>query len=179
VSDAVEVQLKLLMLAASSGDPAAYEQLLSATADRLRNYFGRRIGRETADVEDLVQETLIAIHQRRDSYDPSLPFTAWLHAIARYKLIDHYRRTGIRSHVSADDMNDLVAVDTLAPALAGVDVERLLSILPRKQRDAIQLTRIEGFSIEEASALTGQSSSGIKVGVHRGIQRLMKKVSGQ
>lgn len=175
--DPIEVRLKVLMLAASSGNEKAYEQLLAAAAVRLRNYFGRRLGRDAAEIEDLVQDTLIAIHRRRDSYDPSLPFTAWLHAIARYKLIDHYRRTGVRSHVRLDDIDDPVAADTLAPALAAADIERLLATLTQKQRAAIQLTRIEGRSVEEAAALTGQSSSGIKVSVHRGLKKLMMKVT--
>lgn len=174
--DSVEVQLKVLMLAASSGDRKAYEQLLASSAVRLRSYFGRRLGRDAADVEDLVQETLMAIHQRRASYDPSLPFTAWLHAIAYYKLVDHYRRTGVRAHVPLDEAEELIAADTLGPAIAAADVDRLLADLPPKQREAIQLTRIEGYSVSEAAGLTGQSDSGIKVSVHRGVKRLMSKV---
>ena len=174
--DSVEVQLKVLMLAASSGDRKAYEQLLASSVVRLRSYFGRRIGRDAADVEDLVQETLMAIHQRRASYDPALPFTAWLHAIAYYKLVDHYRRSGIRTHVPLDEADELIAADTLGPAIAAADVEKLLADLPQKQREAIRLTRIAGYSVAEAAGLTGQSASGIKVSVHRGVKRLTSKV---
>jgi RNA polymerase sigma-70 factor (ECF subfamily) len=174
--DSVEVQLKVLMLAASSGNRKAYEQLLASSAVRLRSYFGRRIGRDTADVEDLVQETLMAIHQRRASYDPALPFTAWLHAIAYYKLVDQYRRSGSRAHVPLDEAAELIAADTLGPAIAAVDVEKLLAELPQKQREAIQLTRIAGYSVAEAAGVTGQSASGIKVSVHRGVKRLISKV---
>ena len=48
--------------------------------------------RGAAPAEDLVQETLIAIHSRRATYDPGQPFTAWVYGIARYKLIDEFRR---------------------------------------------------------------------------------------
>ena len=118
----------------------------------------------------------MAIHQRRASYDPALPFTAWLHAIAYYKLVDHYRRSGIRTHVPLDEADELIAADTLGPAIAAADVEKLLADLPQKQREAIRLTRIAGYSVAEAAGLTGQSASGIKVSVHRGVKRLTSKV---
>ena len=176
--DSVEVQLKVLMLAGLAGDARAHQRLLSAAAVRLRIYFGRRLGPEAPDVEDLVQETLIAIHQRRDSFNPALPFTAWLYAIARYKLVDHFRRNGIRRHVPLDDIEEPAAADDVGPALAATDVDRLLAELPRKHRAAIRLTRIEGYSVEEASELTGQSPSGIKIGVHRGLKKLTMRVRG-
>src|SRR3546814_11915938 len=87
------------MVAGLAGNAEAYHQLLEAVAQRLRVYFTRRAGADCADLEDLVQETLIAIHRKRASYDRTLPFTAWLHAIARYKLIDHLRQHGVRKHV--------------------------------------------------------------------------------
>ncbi len=173
----VEVQLKALMLAGLAGDATAHRQPLSAAAARLRNYFGNRLGQDSADVEDLVQECLIAIHQRRDSYNPSLPFTAWLHAIARYKLIDHYRRCGVRKTVPLNDAEAFATSDEPA-ILSSVDVETLLVTLPAKHREAIRLTRIEGYSVAEAAAITGQSQSGIKIGVHRGMKRLAARVMG-
>lgn len=126
-----------------------------------------------------MQETLIAIHQRRGSYNPSLPFTAWLYAIARYKLVDHYRRRGVRKHVPLDEAEEQPGHDRLTGHLAGMDVERLLNELPEKQRAAIQLTRLEGYSIAEAALMSGQSPSGIKIGVHRGMKRLMALVKGK
>src|SRR5438093_1194737 len=154
------------MLAGLAGNASAQQQLLAAAAARLRAYFGRRLGSDAPDVEDLVQETLIAIHQRRDSYNPALPFTVWLHAIAKYKLIDHYRRMGVRKQIRLDDIDELPAADALGSVLAEVDVDRLLAQLPKKHRVAIRLTRIEGYSVTEASQLTGQSPSGIKINVH-------------
>lgn len=174
----VETKLRMLMIAGLAGDAAAYRQLLSSSADRLKRYYYRRLGRDSEDVEDLVQETLMAIHQRRDSYNQSLPFTSWLHGIARYKLVDHYRRQGARSFVPVDDFDDFVADDTIEPALAAYDVEMLLAGLSERQRTAIRLTRIDGFSVAEASELSGQTEAAIKVGVHRGIKRLTALVKG-
>ena len=100
---AVEDQLRALMLAGLSGDAASYRALLEATAVRLRLYYARRIGADHIALEDLVQETLIAVHTRRATYDRNRPFTAWLHAIARYKLIDYMRSHRIHSAVPLED----------------------------------------------------------------------------
>jgi RNA polymerase sigma-70 factor (ECF subfamily) len=175
--DSIEARLKKLMLAGLAGNAAAHRRLLEAAALRLRAYFARRLDGD-ANVEDLVQETLIAVHQKRESYDRRLPFTAWLHAIARYKLIDHFRRRGVRSHVPLDQAGEIVASDDLDSRLAAADVERLLEELPERHRQSIMLTRVEGYSVAEAASMTGQSPAGVKVSVHRGIRRLMARVRG-
>lgn len=175
----MEAQLKALMLAGLAGNAEAHALLLEAAARRLKGYFARRLGHDCADLEDLVQDTLMAIHGRRASYDRALPFTAWLHTIARYKLIDHLRKRGVRKHVPLDDADALVAADECEATLASIDIARLLDDLPEKHRVSILLTRIEGHSVAEAAAMTGQSPSGVKINVHRGIKRLISRVGGQ
>src|SRR5512141_1365425 len=93
---ATEAQLRGLMRAGLRGDTAAYRALLGRLSANLRGYYkGRlaRIGRSATEAEDLVQESLLAIHTRRHTYDPGEALTPWVYAIARYKLIDHLRRT--------------------------------------------------------------------------------------
>lgn len=164
------------MLQGLAGDVAAQRRLLQGCAERLRHYYRRRlIGRE-ADAEDLVQETLFAIHQRRASYDIRQPFTAWLHAIARYKLIDHLRASQRRRTLPLGEVGELLASEDPSEAFgAAADVATLLATLPPKQEEAIRLTKLDGFSVEEAAAITGQSPSGIKVGVHRGLKALVAR----
>src|SRR5262245_6118886 len=107
-----EAELKDLMLAGLQGDSAAHRALLERLSRHLRAYYkGRlgRIGRSVAEAEDLVQEALLAIHTRRHTYDPSQLLTPWVHAIARYKLIDHLRRTrGSLADVPIDDAQELM-----------------------------------------------------------------------
>src|SRR5258705_8036285 len=91
-----EPELRTLMLAGLDGDAAAHKALLRKLSAYLRGYFkGQllRVGRGPVDAEDLVQETLIAIHTRRHTYDRSQLLTPWVHAVARYRLIDYLRRT--------------------------------------------------------------------------------------
>jgi RNA polymerase sigma-70 factor (ECF subfamily) len=130
-------------------------------------------------VEDLVQEVLIAIHRKRASYAPGLPFTAWLHGIARHRLIDHFRREGRRVTVPLGDVAELQDPGDAERAMAAADLETLLATLPAKQAAAIRLTRISGYSVSEAAAQSGQSVSSVKVNVHRGLGRLIARINGK
>ena len=85
------------MLRSLDGDAAAYRELLGELYARLQTYFGRRLRPDRGQAEDLVQETLMAIHAKRATFQRGLPVTAWAYAIARYKLVDHLRREG-RAH---------------------------------------------------------------------------------
>lgn len=158
------------MLAGLSGDAASYRRLLAALTAHLRAYYLRRVG--AAMAEDLVQETLIAIHTKRATYDPAMPFTAWLHAIARYKLIDHFRRSKVRRTLPLEEADSVFAEEQAEAATAKRDVEMLLARLPKSKRDLVRQTKIEGLSTAEAAERTGLSESGVKVGVHRALKAL-------
>ena len=172
-----ETRLKALMIAALSGDAAAYRALLAALTLHLRAYFARRVGH--ADAEDLVQETLIAIHTRRATYDTRLPFTAWLHAIARYKLIDHFRRAGIRRTLPLEDAETVVAEQESETAGARRDVEKLLSALSPARQELMRQVKIEGLSTTEAAQRSGMSESAVKVGVHRAMKALSAMIGSK
>ena len=129
---AQEAQYRAWMLAALAGDAAAYRMLLAGLTRHLRGYYARRL--DPAAAEDAVQETLIAIHSRRATYDPSQPLTAWVYGIARYKLIDEYRRAKRRAAVPLDEAGELFAADEEAAATARRDVEKLLARLPEAKR---------------------------------------------
>ncbi|MBU6297824.1 MAG: sigma-70 family RNA polymerase sigma factor [Alphaproteobacteria bacterium] len=170
MSDA-EARLKALMLSALAGDAAAYRALLTALSPHLRAYYARRVG-QSADAEDLVQETLIAIHARRATYDTSQPFTPWLHAVARYKLIDHYRRSKIRRTLPLEEADAVFAEEEAEASDAARDVEKLLAALPESRRRLVRHVKIEGLSTAETAKRTGLSESAVKVGVHRALKTL-------
>jgi len=174
VSDDLENRLRGLWMRAQSGDEAAYRSALALAATRLRGYFLRRMRTQPDDVEDLVQETLLTIHLQRATYDPALPLTAWLHAIARHKFIDFLRRHGRSAalHDSIDDVDESKLAVVEHDLTARRDIGKLLERLPAEQRQAILDTKIEGLSVAEAAARCGASESAVKVRVHRGLQRL-------
>jgi len=141
VQATTESELKNLMVAGLAGDAAAHRTLLDRVSRRLRAYYkGRlaRIGRGATEAEDLVQDALLAIHIQRHTYDPAEPLTPWVYAIARYKLIDHLRRTRASlAGLPIDEAGDIMAQDDHVGAESAYDLHRLLSRLPHKMRRAI------------------------------------------
>lgn len=176
MTTAHETELKALMLASQRGDAAAYRSLLSKLAPRLRGYYKRRLavtGRSSEEAEDLVQEALLAIHLKRHTYDPEALFTPWLHAIARYKLIDHLRHDKMSTRgVPIDDHQELMAADDRASTEGTHDMARLLDRLPVKTRQAIEAVKLEGNSVAETAKRYGMSESNVKISIHRGLKAL-------
>lgn len=169
-----EDKLRGQLTRALAGDASAYRAFLADLTRHLRGFLRKRLVRWPDEVEDLVQETLLAVHNQRHTYDPSQPVTAWVVAIARYKLIDYLRHKG-RHDARFEPLDD----DGLAFALtddqaaeASRDLGKLLDTLPEKMRVSIVHTKIDGLSVAEAAARTGLSESAIKVNVHRGLKAL-------
>jgi RNA polymerase sigma factor (sigma-70 family) len=157
-----------LMAAAQGGDASAYNRLLSDVAVWLRRYYARRL--PPAMIDDAIQDTLIAVHQKRHTYDPSRPFGAWLAAIARYKWIDALRSLKAKP---TEVLDDDIAVPGHEEAITSAgSLERLLTTLKPSQSQVIRLVKLQGFSIDEASRATGQSATLVKVNIHRGLKRL-------
>ncbi len=173
-----EAQLKALMLRGLSGEAAAHAALLSALSGPLRAFFGRRLG-GGGDAEDLVQETLLAIHLKRATYDPAQPFTPWAYAVARYKLIDHFRRQGARRTVPLEDAGVLLAEANPEEGAVRHDVARLLDTLPERQRRLVVGVKLHGQSIEEVARASGLSISAVKVSVHRSLKALARRVGAE
>jgi RNA polymerase sigma-70 factor (ECF subfamily) len=172
----LEGELKGLMTASLGGDEGAYRDVLGQLSRHLRGYYRAKMAqmaRTAADVEDLVLETLLAIHVRRDTYDPSQPFTPWVYAIARYKLIDYLRRARLSAaNVPIDDVQELATHDDSAASESSLDLDHLLAQLQPKFRNAIRSVKLEGLSVAEAAAQAGISESALKVNVHRGMKAL-------
>ena len=168
------------MVRSLAGDGAAYATLLRRLNGHLRAYYLRRLGSgRTADAEDLLQETLIAMHARRSTYDTSRPFTAWVHSIARYKLIDHFRRNKRRAEEPLDDMDQLFAVSDSNEVEARIDVDRLLQRLPPKSRRLVRDVKLRGLSTLEAAQQNSISESAVKVGVHRALKSLNAEIQDE
>lgn len=174
----LEERLHPLMRDALSGDESAYRDLLRALGLYLRSFFRRRTTRFPDELEDLVQETLIAVHNQRHTYDITQPFTAWIHAIARFKLIDLLRRRGVREALNdpLDEEHELGSSINEDANDARRDVSALLATLPDKQRVPIELVKIEGITVAETARRTGLSESAVKIGIHRGLKALAARL---
>ena len=170
-----EAQYREWMLAALRGDASSYRMLLRELTRHLRGYYMRRLGPDAA--EDAVQETLIAIHTRRATYDPSRPFTAWVYGIARYKLVDVYRREGRRQTVPLDAAAQMFAADQAEEAGVRRDVEKLLAGLPETKRNLVRAVKLDGETIADTAARTGLSEVSVKVTVHRALKALSEQLT--
>jgi RNA polymerase sigma-70 factor (ECF subfamily) len=166
-----------LMRAAIAGDGAAYRRLLEALAPVLRAAARRglaRAGQAETDSEDVVQETLLAIHLKRHTWDSSRPLGPWIHAIVRNKLIDHLRRRGGRVDVPIDGLEDLLPAENDAPPVEVRDVAPYLQALPRRQRDVVACILQQEISIRETATRLNMSEGAVRVALHRGLAALAK-----
>ncbi len=156
------------MRAAQAGDGKAYRILLDHAGSWLKRFYVRRL--PPSMVDDAVQDALLAIHEKRHTFDPARPFGPWLAAIARYKWIDRLRQVaGMRTETLDEDV---VIGDHEDAIVSATSLARLLGELKPAQATAIRLVKLQGFSIEEASQKTGQSPSLVKINIHRGLARL-------
>lgn len=169
-----EDRLRDLLLRGLAGDNAAYHVFLKELSGHLRAFLRGRLSRLPDDVEDLVQETLLAVHNQRHTYDAGQPLTAWIHAIARYKLVDLLRRRAGREALNdpLDDESGIFARSDHEAADAQRDLAKLLAQLPERQRLPIVHMKLEGLSVMETARATGMSEAAVKVGVHRGLKAL-------
>ncbi|MCC7680431.1 RNA polymerase sigma factor SigX [Janthinobacterium sp. HH107] len=172
-----ELRLHGLMLRGLDGDAAAYRSFLQASSAHLRAFFRRRLQRWPDEAEDLVQECLLAIHNQRLTYDTGVPLTSWIHAIARYKMIDWLRRHGRREaqhlpYDEEDSAQELFSSADAEAAEASRDLGKLLATLPAQQRDAIVHTKLDGWSVRDTAAAMDISEASVKVAVHRGLKAL-------
>ncbi|WP_292299424.1 sigma-70 family RNA polymerase sigma factor [Mesorhizobium sp.] len=176
-----EPDWSILMARAQDGDADAYRRLLESITPYLRAH-AARCHRNPSDVEDAVQDILLSLHTVRRTYDPARPFGPWLTAIARRRLIDRLRRQGRRR---AYETEFEPAQETFADPPANLEgmtniheIAAALDSLPAGQREAVRLTKIEGLSLKEASAVSGTSVAALKIATHRAIQRLRRFFHG-
>lgn len=168
-----------LMRAANAGDAGAYENLLRQIAAALRPLIRRgmaRAGRSGADIEDVVQEVLLAVHLKRHTWDNARPIEPWVHAIARYKLVDALRRRDGNFDLPIEDFFETLVAEEESPQLSGRDAERCLAQLPAGQRAVVQAVAIDGASIADAAARLDMKEGAVRVALHRGLAALARKL---
>jgi len=172
------------MQAAQDGDKAAYETLLTDIMPLLRAVV-QRTWRNPHDVEDIVQDVLLSLHVVRHTYDPTRPFVPWLLTIARRRIADTARRSSSRSahETTVEVLPETFSGDATKNEQEGSDdqaaIRTALAGLTGGQREAVELLKVQGLSLNEASAITGKSVAALKINVHRGLKALRRKLTAK
>ncbi|AZO18524.1 sigma-70 family RNA polymerase sigma factor [Mesorhizobium sp. M2A.F.Ca.ET.043.05.1.1] len=173
-----EAELSGLLRAAIAGDERAYADFLHRIAALVRGFVRRKVVQGGVDPEDVVQETLLAIHVKRHTWRPDAPVLPWVYAIARFKLIDAFRRRGRRIEVEIDQIAETFA-EPETETVSERDISRALEGLPPTQRSVVSSISVDGHSIGETAAKLGVSETAVRVSLHRGLAAIAKRFGRQ
>lgn len=174
MSPETDARLAGLLRKALAGDEAAYARFLQEVALLLRTVARRRLGQASEpDPEDIVQETLLAIHLKRHTWRQDAPVGPWVHAIARYKIVDAFRRRGRIVTVDIGEFAESLAGEE-APAVHERDVERALGCLTDGQRQVVSAISLGGHSIAETANRLGMKETAVRVALHRGLAAIAR-----
>ena len=175
MDSARDAELSSLLVAAIAGEERAYAEFLGRAAALVRGYAARRIAGGEPDPEDVVQETLLAIHLKRHTWQADRPVLPWIFGIARFKLIDGLRRRGRRAEVDIEDFADTLAAPEAELAASPREIGKALDTLAPGQRSVVAAISIDGRSIAETAAQLGMSETGVRISLHRGLAAIAKR----
>lgn len=188
----LDFQLRALFRQAQQGDSRAYQDFLQQAARFIRGYLMKTLGqsqRKPEHIEDLVQETLLTIHRKRDLYDSSLAILPWIQTITHHRWIDQWRsEKNQRSEVEwLPEMSETKA-ESMSSALNPEEaifekdlqkgntaqIESWLKALRPREQVLIRMAKLEERPLAEEALKTGMSISAVKVSLHRAIKQLKK-----
>ncbi len=162
------------MRRAQGGDAEAYRALLDEVAKRMRRLVRRRAPwLQPSDVEDMVQDILLSLHQARGTWDPARPFLPWIVAIARSRLADNARRYVRRTAIDvaasdlAETFSDMRTNTNAENVVNLLSVQKAMGDLSKAERQAVELLRLREMTLAEAAAASGSTVAALKVAMHR------------
>jgi RNA polymerase sigma-70 factor, ECF subfamily len=169
-----ETELARLLRAALAGDDRAYTEFLRRAACLVRGFARRKVAQGAIDPEDIVQQTLLAIHMKRHTWRDDAPITPWLYAIARYKLIDAFRRRGRRVEVEIGEIPETFAAPE-PETVSDREIGRALETLAPGQRSVVAAVSLDGRSISETAKSLGMTETAVRVALHRGLTAIAQR----
>lgn len=167
-------EMAALLRAALGGDEKAYETFLGKAAALVRAYARRRIAHGGIDAEDIVQDTLLALHLKRHTWLTDAPVLPWLYAIARHKLIDTFRRRGQRVEIDIADIASSLPQPEME-TVSNRDISRALDALAPGQKAVVAAISIDGQSIGDVARRLGMNETAVRVALHRGLAAIAKR----
>jgi RNA polymerase sigma-70 factor (ECF subfamily) len=165
------------MRRAQGGDEEAYAELLVLLTAATRSYVRLRVGAPVRWIDDAVQETLIAVHHARHTFDARRPFAPWFYAIARNRFVDVLRREQrVSQHeVAGDTWPESGRATSHARSHVDMDaVQKALASLPPRQREVVEAIKLRDESVRDIAARLGMTMTSVKVTAHRGYRTLRR-----
>jgi len=170
-----ETALAKLLRDALAGDEAAYGKFLERVARMVRALARRKLSSGSGvEPEDIVQETLLAIHAKRHTWHSDQPVMPWFYAIARYKIVDAYRRRGRAIEVDIDDFADRLEAEQ-PDTVSDHEIAKALNGLSDGQRRVVKAISVEGKSIAETAQALGMKETAVRVALHRGLTSIAQR----
>ncbi len=164
---------EMLLARANDGDGAAFARFLQAVSPTLRAVIRRRGDGLPADQhEDVLQEVLLAIHLKRQTWRRDAPVRPWLYALARYKVVDAFRKRGATVTLPIEDFVDVLPEENAAVPLSERDAEVMLGQIDCRSASLVRAVVLDGRSAEEAGEAVGLSAGAARVALHRAMRRL-------
>lgn len=171
--------LERLFASAIAGDGKAFACFLTEVLPLVRKVVRARGRGLPADQhEDVVQEVLIAIHLKRQTWDPATPLRPWLYAVTRYKVIDAFRRKGAEIHLPVEDFADMIACDAEDGHLADRDAARMLGQIDPRSAAIVRAIGLDGEKAVEVGARLSMSEGAVRVAFHRALRKLASLARG-
>jgi RNA polymerase sigma factor (sigma-70 family) len=170
-----EEEWTALMRAGMAGDATAYRRFLVSATPYLRAIAQSRLRDFRAvdtELEDIVQEVLLAVHLKRGTWDQSRPISPWLAAIVRNKLIDALRRRGRYASVPLEDVMDILPAQDQLDGQISRDIDTLLERLNSRQRDIVRSISMKGCSVRETASRLQMTEGAVRVALHRALKAL-------
>jgi RNA polymerase sigma-70 factor (ECF subfamily) len=168
-----------LLRAANRGDPRAYAGFLRAVAPIVRGIVRARAGGLGPErCEDIVQDTLLALHLKRHTWREDRPVRPWLYAIVRYKVVDAFRARGRHVQVPIEDFAEVLAAEPAPDPTERADAERVIGRLDARSARILRAIGLDGASVAETSAALGMTETAVRVALHRGLKKLARLREG-
>ena len=174
-----EQEWSALLRAANAGDARAYARFLHVVTPVMRGIVRARGRALPPDQhEDIVQDVLLALHAKRQTWQPDSPVLPWLYAIARYKTVDAFRRRGTAVHLPIEDFIDILE-STATDTLAARDSARLIDRLDSRSAQIVRAVSLDGEDSAAVGDRLGMTEGAVRVALHRAIKRMGQFIGGK
>ena len=171
---------------AVAGDRDALQKVLGTIRPIVLRYCRARIGtaeRSGLSADDVAQEVCLAAITALPRYkDQGRPFLAFVYGIAAHKVADAFRAMGRNQSDSTDPLPDRPSGDPGPEQLAmdsdaAARMDKLLAVLPEKQREIVILRVVVGMSAEETAEAVGSTPGAVRVAQHRALAKLKSEIT--